>query len=68
LLNIYKFCIKYNIQKPQLISILNLNKSGWLSREELVTAIRNLNPDAPLNSIRELAQHLGADDPLINVG
>lgn len=43
LLKIFKFTVKHSLTKSQLYSLLNLNKSGWLSREELVNALYQID-------------------------
>ncbi|KAM3142068.1 hypothetical protein pb186bvf_005722 [Paramecium bursaria] len=67
LLKIFKQALKLEISKQQLYALFNINRSGWLQKDELVQAIHVIDDTIPLTQIRALATHMTQGEQLINV-
>jgi hypothetical protein len=58
MLKLYRLVYKHSISNLQLISIFDVNQSGFLNREELTTVINQLDHAIDLKLINSLAKFL----------
>ena len=54
LLKVYQVALKHSLSKHQLVSLLNVNGSGWVSREELLDVVHQLDSSISLDETRAL--------------